>query len=80
MRVSDSGIRQLVQAVWLESDLIVHLSLQRHPAYFCSPCCAFLKEKYRHTDIFTLESWIFIIVDCCFICRLIFYVSAMALL
>lgn len=80
MRVSDSGIRQLVQAAWLEAELIVHLSLQRHPACFCAPCCAFLKENYHHTVIFTLESWIFIIVDCCFICSLIFDVSAMALL
>lgn len=30
VRVSDSGIRQLVQAAWLRADLIVLLSFHRH--------------------------------------------------
>lgn len=49
VRVSDSGIRQLVQPAWLEADLIVHLSLLQHPTCFCSTFCAFLNEDRHHS-------------------------------
>lgn len=49
VRVSDSGIRQLVQAAWLEADLIVRLSFHRHlgaqasSLFFCSFSAHFSK-------------------------------------
>lgn len=67
VRVSDSGIRQLVQAAWLEADLIVHLSSQRHlgaqvSSLFLRSFFFFLhfsKVDRHHKVIFT-------ILDCCF--------------
>lgn len=56
VRVSDSGIRQLVQAAWLEADLIVHLSLLQHPTCFCSTFPAFLKEDRHHSFVFVFQN------------------------
>lgn len=44
--VSDSGIRQLVQAAWLEAHLILHLSFHRH-----------LEHKWIAAIKLVLPSW-----------------------
>lgn len=72
MRVSDSGIRQLVQAAGLDADLIVHLPLHRHLGAEASTRSSLLFVHFSKVDCH--HKVVFTILECCFATRVAFLV------